>query len=745
MFQKATSTLATRHKRVPLRSGARREGPGASLSTAAHQDAAWGTPVPCSAASLLTQIPASSGGASVATTHDFASEAVRLFRDADVGRLARLEATYKNREPVKPKRIAFVSPLLPHLCELEIWNDTVRRLGVEGVVLTSHQEEYAFNLWASECKMQGGKVALECRSLETTHENRTFLAGLETELAGIDLVVAVGENSLASYQAMKARRQLRHRLAIWQTAPRPPHSQSGHKLGLGANGQQVAREKTIRREVLGGCDLLIAFDKDSATWAYLEDVSAQRIRRVNRGLNARHFNIELAHVRRAELRLALGLPEGDLIFLQAGPLELEAGALDTVYAFKNLLQSNPGLVSNTKLAFCGTGNASAEVRQAVVELRLDDQVFFFNPNDPGTRALLGNQMSNLLGVCDAIIHNPIGPVNGQPNRNLDCTYDLLCAAASGLTIVSNGHGWVGEWIARFFRTFASGSIHSQAKLMRDAIDKRERLGALKNSARKAIENEFAIESSVTELAKIFDSLLQATIEIDNSDLGRLFEQIERAVQAKKYVDAIDLISAAFSSPGLSNSQQATLFRTIGECFTKLGDLSNGLQNFARAFELDPFCAKTLIGLGTVALQAHNYNIAVPQFQKAVELAPNDDLASLGLGLAFEGLGELQEALNWTVRACNLNIENTAGLYNLVKLSYDLEQFGQAEVILQRYVGLHPNDVNMVFTLGGMAYKTGRVELARSLMENILLLDPMNSRAHGLLAQIHRRHENKKRA
>ena len=188
-----------------------------------------------------------------------------------------------------------------------------------------------------------------------------------------------------------------------------------------------------------------------------------------------------------------------------------------------------------------------------------------------------------------------------------------------------------------------------------------------------------------------------------------------------------------------------MFRHIGDCFTKLGDLENGTANYTRALELDPYCGKSLIGLGTVALQQQNYNVAVPQFQKAVGLAPRDDMASLGLGLAFEGLGELEEARRWTSRACNLNIENTAAIFNLVKLAYDTEVFAEAEEVVSRYVGHHPHDINMIFTLGGLAFRGGKYEEAAKLMENILLLDPMNGRAHGLMVQIQKRNESRRQA
>lgn len=655
--------------------------------------------------------------------------------DGVASHISKLESNQGNGKNRQEKHIFFVSPSLPHPCEMEIWNETVRLLGVKGTILTAKSEEKSFKHFVDICSAMRTPLHLEYKLLETIQENKTFLAGLEQELENASLVIAVGEVSLASFQALKARRSHQHRLAIWQNAPRPPEYLLSRAQNQ--NPATLSRERTVRREVLKSCDALISFDKDSSTWAYLEDVNAQRIRRVSRGVSLNRFSKELTASRRIEMRARLGLPETDFIFLQAGPLEIDSGAMDSVYAFKSLLQSNPGLSGHTKLVFCGTGSAGGDVRQTVVNLRLDDHVYFLNPNDENTLQVLGNQLSNLLAICDAVIHNPVAPVNGSPQRYLDCTYDVLCSLASGLTVISNGNGWVGEWIARFYRTFSSGSLHSQVKLMRESIEKQERLVSIKRAVRMAIENELSLEKSADELAKVLRSLMSSNISFEEGSVARVFEQIEKMVSSRQYVEAIQLISDTFKMAGLSETQKAMLFRNIADCFTKLGDLENGLQNYIRSLEHDPYCAKTFVGLGTVALQAHNYNVAVPQFQKAVALAPKDDMASLGLGLAFEGLGENKEALNWTLRACNLNIENTVAIYNLVKLAYDLDQYVEAEDILTRYVALHPNDVNMTFTLGGIAFKLGKVEEAVRQMENILVLDPMNSRAHSLLGQINR--------
>jgi tetratricopeptide (TPR) repeat protein len=644
------------------------------------------------------------------------------------------------------KKVVFVSPMLPHHCELEIWNAAVQAAGVEGVVITAHQEERSFATFVETCQLANTTVALKCKTLETTLENKSFLGGLENELKGSAVVVAVGEASLATYQALKARRSLQNRLLVWQNAPRPPAT-----LGLwratpfAALPPQMTREKTVRREVLKTCDAIIALDKEGASWAFLEEVNPQRIRRINRGVNTQIFNLDKWESNKSEIRKALGISGNDFVFLQTGPLEIDSGALDTVYAFKSLLQSHNRLAGKVKLLFCSTGSSSADVRQAVVDLQLEDHVFFLNPSDAGNKMIVGNQLSPLVAACDALIHSPLAPSNGSPQRFLDTTYDILCGLACGLTVVSNGFGWVGEFAGRFYRTFAGGNIHSLSRSLFEAIEKRDKLANVRRAAFKAVENELAFGQAADEFQKIIVNALSGPEVQDANSTDGLFEQIEKTIAGKQYLDAIQLITKAFQLPEISTTQRANLFRHIGDCFTKLGDLENGADNYTRALELDPYCAKSLIGLGTIALQQHNYNVAVPQFQKAVGLSPRDDMASLGLGLAFEGLGELEEARRWTSRACNLNIENSVAIFNLVKLAYDTEVFTEAEEIVARYVGQHPHDTNMIFTLGGLAFRAGKFEEAGKLMENILIHDPMNSRAHGLMAQIQKRNEVRRQA
>ena len=651
--------------------------------------------------------------------------------------LAKIEGKYYLTSKNKIKKIAVVSSQLPHSCELELWNACAKKAGHEMVLFTSLPEEKYYNQFVKTMEAYQIPVYLTCRVLESMNENKTFLSGLEKELEEFSLIISVGENSLASYQAAKSKRQSQARLVLWQNSPRPPHINVGARTSNGVPLPNIAREKTVRKEVLKNADVILCFDKDGATWSYLEDVSAQRIRRFSRAVNQKRFSEEVSAVRRIELRRSLGLPETDFIFLHLGPLEIESGSLDSLYAFKNLVQSNPVFQGHARLCYCGSGAAGADIRQTVVELGLDEHVYFLNPDGGGVKELVGNQFSSVIALCDAVIHAPIAPVNGNALKHLDSTYDLLCALSSGLIVISNGSGWIGEWVSRFYKTFAVGSIHSLGRLMQETIEKQDKLENVKKAIIKAIANEFQFDKVTDELIHIFRGFLAYNGETNLQDSFHILEQIEDMVQAKQYIDAIQLIAQAFQKGDLTISQQSNLFRIIGDCFTKLGDLENGVANYVRASEMDPYCAKSFIGLGTVALQRNDYNIAVPHFQKAVSLAPNDDMASLGLGLAFEGLGELKEALRWTARSCHLNSENTVAIYNLVKLSYELKSFVDVQKALDKYVGRHPNDVNMIYTLGGIYFTIGEHQFALDLMENIIALDPMNSRAHSLISEIKR--------
>ena len=167
------------------------------------------------------------------------------------------------------------------------------------------------------------------------------------------------------------------------------------------------------------------------------------------------------------------------------------------------------------------------------------------------------------------------------------------------------------------------------------------------------------------------------------------------------------------------------------------------NSYIAAAELDPYSSKVYIGLGTIGLMKNSFDIAVLHFQKAISLAPDDEMANLGLGLAFQGMQERSEAMRWISKSLEINVENTAALFSLVKLANETEEFLDAERMLVRYLDKHPNDFDFIYTLGGVIFKQGRYQETIELMKRIIEIDPRDQKAATLMKQAETQLEEEK--
>ena len=66
--------------------------------------------------------------------------------------------------------------------------------------------------------------------------------------------------------------------------------------------------------------------------------------------------------------------------------------------------------------------------------------------------------------------------------------------------------------------------------------------------------------------------------------------------------------------------------------------------------------------------------------------------------------------------------------NLLELSYQQNQFNQIEFAIKEYLELHPINVNILFGLAGIQYKSKRIDDAQKTLSKILSLDPENDDA-----------------
>jgi lipopolysaccharide biosynthesis regulator YciM len=302
-------------------------------------------------------------------------------------------------------------------------------------------------------------------------------------------------------------------------------------------------------------------------------------------------------------------------------------------------------------------------------------------------------------------------------------------------VIASRNPLVEEYIGKHRIDFCPGSVESLAAAIEKAAEAKSLTNNIANKNLSTFEQRFNSDRVTRRMSAALADIVKRDIRRDYNAVDRAVVEVEVCINHGEYLDAVDRIEMLFKSGSVPQYHQANLLRLVGDCFTRLGDSNSAKNSYAKALSIDPFSSKAHIGLGTVALTKNSYDSAVIHFQKAVSLAPNDEMGSFGLGLAFQGIGELNESNKWVTNACRLNPTNAPAVFTLVKLAYDRNSFDDARNALCRYIAQKPQDLNMVFSLAGIEYKTGNSTAAEMLLTQMLAIDPNDTRASQLLGQI----------
>jgi Flp pilus assembly protein TadD len=307
--------------------------------------------------------------------------------------------------------------------------------------------------------------------------------------------------------------------------------------------------------------------------------------------------------------------------------------------------------------------------------------------------------------------------------------------ANKVPVIASRNPLVEEYIGKHRIDFCPGSVESLAAAIEKAAEAKSLTNNIASKNLSTFEQRFNSDRVTRRMSAAISDIAKREIRRDYNAIDRAVVEVEVCINNGDYLDAVDRIEMLFAAGSVPQYHQANLLRLVGDCFTRLGDTTSAKNAYTKSLAIDPFIAKAHIGLGTVALTKNSYDSAVIHFQKSVSLAPNDEMGSFGLGLAFQGLGEMNEANKWVVNACRLNPVNAPAVFTVVKLAYDRNSFDDARNVLCRYIAERPQDLNMVFSLAGVEFKTGNTTAAEMLLTQMLAIDPKDSRATQLLAQI----------
>ena len=605
------------------------------------------------------------------------------------------------------KKVALVVGHLPSVEEIDQFATVAKNVEFKVISSESICEYLSQNSYFQD---------LECVALRDHEENPTYLPGLELVLEEFDVVIVKERLGLYAYQAVKAKWKHRFRLIVW----------IDNLLPYPAN--DVDQMRTVRMEISNAADDFLVQTQSAQKCLELEGIEKERIFYLRPHVISR---VVRTNKTRAEALGELGLSDSTLLISFFGPIEWEEGLCDLVSAIKMVSREASSMGDRLRVLFCGIGSYSRMLRDLFVNMGIDDTAIFVAPNRRTVEAV--------YQATDAVYFSSIPSrdrVDGDPFR-------LLSLMGAGIPIIASRSTLVEELCGKHRIDFCQGSPISLVKAIQKLVSGKKLLNSIVQKNSDTLAQRFQKEAAAKEGERLLTGLTERSQSVDHTSLDQQVLEVEARVKNKQYLAAVDVIETIFKLPEIPLHHKANLYRLVGDCFAKLGDYDGAKDAYIQAAELDPYSAKVYIGLGTLGLVRNSHDIAVLHFQKAVSLSPEDEMANLGLGLAFLGMEEPKEAGKWVVKSLEIDPENTAAIYTLVKIAYELSKFDDVERALRRYLAQHPNDFDMVYTLGGVQFKQGRYDEVVDLMEKIIKVDPMDSRAHALSKEARR--EQKKEA
>jgi tetratricopeptide (TPR) repeat protein len=185
----------------------------------------------------------------------------------------------------------------------------------------------------------------------------------------------------------------------------------------------------------------------------------------------------------------------------------------------------------------------------------------------------------------------------------------------------------------------------------------------------------------------------------------------------------------------NTTQHYELLQQLGDCHTSVGSYEQARQYYEKAATVNPDEPGPYVGLGVIALQKDLLDDARIAFRVACRLDPNCSKAYAGLAMAAQQSGDYKSAFDMYLKSLELDVDNLTALLGLFQASCQMGSFAKVIHYLRAYLGMHPGDTAVMFSLAALYMRDDQLGQSRELLLDLLALEPANKDAIGLLEEV----------
>ncbi len=205
----------------------------------------------------------------------------------------------------------------------------------------------------------------------------------------------------------------------------------------------------------------------------------------------------------------------------------------------------------------------------------------------------------------------------------------------------------------------------------------------------------------------------------NLQSGDPVTQAARLIERDKPDEALALLDQALAEKPKNHE----FHYGRGVALEALGRTDEALEAWKQAVSIEPGYFAALNGIGAIQLDKKNYAEAVDAFQKALQSKADFADAHYNLGLALDGLGEPQKALQALAEARNLAPEDFDVLLAIADVQLGQGHIDQALAAAQQAVDLAPEEASVRMAHGQLLLKAKKYPAAKTAFEAALKLQP----------------------
>jgi tetratricopeptide (TPR) repeat protein len=177
---------------------------------------------------------------------------------------------------------------------------------------------------------------------------------------------------------------------------------------------------------------------------------------------------------------------------------------------------------------------------------------------------------------------------------------------------------------------------------------------------------------------------------------------------------------------------------LGNLYAALGNATEAERYYKRSLEIDPLFVRTRVNYAMLLASGGRTDEAEMQLREAAAAEPDAPAVNYNLGLLLAETNRLPEAVAFLAKAAERMPRNARAQYNLALAYRDTNQLAKAEASLKRALTIQTNDAELLYALGDVQVRAGKIEEARktaALWRNAHPDDPRAQQFEAAIAQM----------